>query len=423
MKLSSRSTKPLFLTGAILAVGLTAGLIAGQLANLKGDPSSAASANITVVDNNQIIAVDQPTATQTITKTSRVTIKNTEATIGYTLSAKLEQNTLTNSRVTIASTLSSACPTTLPCELSATAQDILVTNNSNATGATGETSEWVVQITVPANTPVENYIIDIVYEEAANVDLGPPDIGAMQSLTNATCPDTLAKAYDARDGQYYYVKKIAGLCWMNSNLRYAGDGNWESSWGWADDRYATTASNTTASTNDNARPLTAINGTETGGVEAFPPSVARITDPGGSSDYTDTSPSGGFYGYLYNWCAAMGGQATACQDAAATQPSVSITICPAGWRLPTGNGGEFAALNTAINAGSTTDSAGLRTGFLAVYAGYFAKALVGQGSSGSFWSSTVGGYNYARSLYFGAEFVNLTDNSSKGVLGSLRCVL
>ncbi len=206
-------------------------------------------------------------------------------------------------------------------------------------------------------------------------------LGAMQALTSANCPAyTVDRAkrtvFDARDNQIYYVGKSGNLCWMMSNLRYSGNGNWNSGWGWADDRYATNKSNNTANTNDDARPL----GFST-------PAGWAVTTPsaggaGGSSDYTNTSPNGGFYGNHYNWCAAMGGQASACQETASTQPATNITLCPAGWRLPTG--GTNSELQAMLNVSN------FRNNFFIVYAGYPTSAVFSsQGTATYYWSSNV----------------------------------
>jgi uncharacterized protein (TIGR02145 family) len=213
----------------------------------------------------------------------------------------------------------------------------------------------------------------------------------MQALTNANCPTARGTAFDARNNQIYYVQKIPNsggqgvdLCWMETNLRYAGDGNWQSSWGWTDDRYATSTSNSTLNPNDNSRALTLVSS----GVGSY--KAAEYINPGGDTNYQNTSAVGGFYGYLYNLCAAMGGQYISCSDIEWTQPSTTTTICPAGWRLPAGgiNGGEFAALNTAINGSNTESDSGLRSGFLAVYSGLYGLSLTYLGQGGNIWSST-----------------------------------
>ncbi len=131
-------------------------------------------------------------------------------------------------------------------------------------------------------------------------------------------------------------------------------------------------------------------------------------------DITNPTNNTTFYGYLYNWCAAMGGQLNACNSTTGTPQSnfdTTTSICPAGWRLPGGGssattpGNDFGALNTAINSGSTSSDSGLLTNFLAVYSGYYNSSLGSQGSSGYYWSSTVFSGTYAYYLYFASTGV------------------
>lgn len=468
-------------------VSIVAGVVGGLILHSGGGDSSAASANIKVENNNQVITQDQSSSTQVITRTSTVIVKDSEAIYGYTLTAKLSQNTLPNSTVIIYSNITgSLCTLGSPCDLdTATSTNLLTTANDNATLEDGEETSWTIEISIPANTDLGGYTVDIVYDESANpepltaditaptagqvlaagststiltvktnvnatckygttnaayaslpstfastggtthtqtitvvggssytyhiacssptsgttvtqprafsVKAGPADpgsaLGAMQSLTNAACPSTLSTAFDARNNQIYYVKKVVGLCWMHSNLRYAGGGNYNASWGWSDDRKTLTAD---------------------GDWGLSVPSYYNI---GGHTNYTVTTPNGGFYGYLYNFCGAMGGQVNACNNSV-NQLNYSVNVCPAGWRLPTGGltsgGGELGALNNAINGGSTTSDAGLRSNFLAVYSGgYYQGNLSGQGGGGGLWSSTSGftidgmGMSMLGALYLG----------------------
>ena len=250
----------------------------------------------------------------------------------------------------------------------------------------------------------------------SNTPPGPTDpgtsLGSLQSLTNANCPTTRGTAFDARNGQIYYVQKIndsggtgVHLCWMQSNLRYAGGGNWESGWGWADDRKTLTAT--------------------TSGSTAWTNNTANVhTNIGGSADYTDTNANGGFYGFLYNWCAAMGGQTNACNESSTTGFDTAVSICPAGWRLPTGEvtTGEFRHLNNTINSGSSSSPAGLISNWLAVYAGVYSSGL-SSASLGYYWSSTVDNATNTRNLGFGATSGVSPAISLNKILGlSVRCV-
>ena len=132
------------------------------------------------------------------------------------------------------------------------------------------------------------------------------------------------------------------------------------------------------------------------------------------------------YGYHYNWCGAMGAQSTtsACANATTPAPSTSISVCPAGWRLPTGEiaTGEFALLNNAINSGLTDSDAGLRSNWLAQLGGHWYNGFGGQGSPGHYWSASQNYTTDARTLYFDSSYVYPASNVLKSDVRSVRCL-
>jgi len=235
---------------------------------------------------------------------------------------------------------------------------------------------------------------------------------------------------------------------METNLAYAGGG---------DDTYNDTISGMTlgSSANDNiasgqacygnnatmaANPTTMcywipLNANPTSGTTD--PSLA--TDGGAGIDNTtaDTRPTStrAQFGYYYSWCTAMAGQSAACQITAATQPNQSVNpgdgtmynICPAGWRLPTGEAatGEFTLLNNAINSGSASSPSGLFTNGLYMYSGIFAiGSFNAQGLIGYHWSSTLsaGGAGASNNLLLSSSYVHPALANDKGPGGSIRCV-
>ena len=213
---------------------------------------------------------------------------------------------------------------------------------------------------------------------------------AMQKITKANCPASRIWAVDARDNRTYWVQKMAdGTCWMLTNLAYAGGG---------------------VDTYHDVRTLT--NGT--GGVTTYvepryylAPGALFTTAPTPPSASTDGT---GQYGYLYNWCGAMGGQLTtaACLNATTPLPDSTVSACPAGWRLPTGNGGELGALNGLVNSGLTTTDTGLRTAWLAQRGGFWANGFTLQGAAGDsfYWSGTLSSASSAYRLDFTSDTVN-----------------
>jgi uncharacterized protein (TIGR02145 family) len=231
-----------------------------------------------------------------------------------------------------------------------------------------------------------------------------------QEVTNANCPTTRDTAIDSRNNQTYYIQSIGNLCWMLSNLRYAGT-----------NPPTTDESTVTVTLSDNTTATYNINISE---INVYTRPEIHPDPPGGSPVYTDTTIIGGFYGYLYNWCAAMGGAGTGRNPCAAVDtpptPNAAVTICPVGWRLPTGgSGGEFAALYSALGGALGY----LRATWLGVYSGLYYGNLSDQGNGGYFWSSTPSGNNNAYEM----SFTNLSAYPSTHTLNrrygmAVRCV-
>ncbi len=242
-----------------------------------------------------------------------------------------------------------------------------------------------------------------VTNDSSPVAVGSPYI---QTITAANCPVTRTQVQDARDSHTYWVQKLAdNKCWMLTNLGYTGGG-----------------------TNTYSDTKTLTNGT--GGATTYtvasyyvtPSTTNFTTEP----DAPSTSTNGtGQYGYLYNFCAANGGQVGngACDGASSTAVNTTISICPAGWRLPTGNGGEFTALNTAINGGLTNTDAGLiGNPWLAQRGGRWNSGFTNQGSFGYYWSYTQSAATSASGLYFQSTFLTPTNNDYKYNGFAVRCV-
>ena len=158
---------------------------------------------------------------------------------------------------------------------------------------------------------------------------------------------------------------------------------------------------------------------------------AKYYIPTGANPRTEptapsTSTNGtGQYGYLYNWCAAMGGQNTAaCANATTPAPIPTTNICPAGWRLPTGGaGGEFEVMNNIVYAGKTdSDSSIIGAPGLFQRSGYWSNGFGGQGSSGDYWSSTQLSAASARNLNFNSANVLPAYSYFKYYGYAVRCV-
>jgi uncharacterized protein (TIGR02145 family) len=216
---------------------------------------------------------------------------------------------------------------------------------------------------------------------------------------------------DARDDHTYWAQKLAdGKCWMLTNLAYAGGGN-----NAHNDVKAVTQS---ASGNSYTQPHYYI---PAGANPTTQPADPSINTMGGGSGAERQ------YGYLYNYCAAMGGQTTmACANATTPVVDTNITICPAGWRLPTGTSttGELPTLNNAINGGVTNTDIGLRTEWLAQRGSLWNSGFDGQGNYGRYWSSTPtpSSATSALNMYFSGTNVNPSHSANKGYGFAVRCI-
>ena len=249
----------------------------------------------------------------------------------------------------------------------------------------------------------------------------------IQTITTATCPTTRTLAVDARDNHTYYIQKLGeganARCWMLTNLAYAGGG--------------TNTYNDTIPTGDGTNGT--LHGPDNSGSTTY--TLAKYYTHAGANPTTNpTQPStdttgGGTganrqYGYLYNWCAAMGAQnggpkpnTSACANATTPAPNTTVSICPANWRLPTYSPtNEFTLLNNAVNSASTTTDAGLRSEWLAQRSGYWLNGFDYQSSVGRHWSSTQYSATSAYYLYFSGSNINPSVSSYKSSGYAVRCV-
>ena len=185
---------------------------------------------------------------------------------------------------------------------------------------------------------------------------------------------------DTRDNNTYTVSKLAdGKCWMTQNLRIINK--------------TITPDNSDVTTNYTI-PASSISG-----FNSFDISNAYVDSDGG----------------FYTWYTATAGTGTQSMSSGNT----SVSICPKGWRLPTGgDSGEFKALNNRYSSYSNlianidfTLSGNVNSG-----------SRRDQGSYGYYWSSTVvsGGYPYY--LYLNTSNVYPANYINKSLGFSVRCI-
>ena len=145
--------------------------------------------------------------------------------------------------------------------------------------------------------------------------------------------------------------------------------------------------------------------------------------PQGSDPMASTVSAGGWkVGGYYNYCAATAGSYCYGNGTSAGTSSGNATesICPKGWRLPTGNtSGEYASLYGQYNNYTT-----FRTAFKLPLSGYFDDGAADyQGSDGIFWSSTYYGSDSMYLLYADTSAIYLSNSNDRDGGLAVRCVL
>ena len=357
--------------------------------------TSASPRGFTIVELLVVIVVIGILAAITVVSYTGITQRATMATI---------QSDLTNAsqQLKVYQVVNMIYPTAIDCSSTPATNTICLKASPNNTFT--YTSDGTTFNLVETNTNSMVYnVTDSTGPTASAIITGSPYI---QTITAASCPSTRTQVQDARDSHTYWVQKLAdGKCWMLTNLGYAGSG-----------------------TNTYSDTKTLTNGT--GGSTTYTVASYYVTPSTTNFTTEPTAPStsttgSGQYGYLYNFCGANGGQTGngACSSTDSTAVNTTISICPSGWRLPTGNGGEFGVLNTAINSGSTTTDAGL-IGFpwLAQRGGSWNSGFGNQGSYGLYWSSTQFSATNAFGLYFFSTNVNPATYIDKFRGYAVRCI-
>ncbi len=248
----------------------------------------------------------------------------------------------------------------------------------------------------------------------------------IQSITQAQCQalptftgtnnDAIRTVTDTRGGttRTYEMAKLAdGKCWMLTNLKLGG----------------ANPITLTPSDSDVASNFT-LPALQTSGSTSYDNPQAIGPVPG------DTGSGATNYGYLYNFPAATAG-ATRTSLPASSTANAPHSICPSGWKLPTGrggsSGGDFAQLDITFGGtgnGATngpSQSHWLNGGaFKGVFSGIWHGSFSYQGSSGFWWSSSAhsSSTDAAHNANLSASNVNPGDNYYNRYAGlGVRCLL
>ena len=195
----------------------------------------------------------------------------------------------------------------------------------------------------------------------------------------------IMKLKDPRDGNIYTVAKLKdGRCWMTENLRIMNK--------------TITPADSDVTTNYTI-PASSKNGFDAQNI---------------SNVYVDPA-----YGGYYSWHAATAGTGTTVL--ATDGQRAPSSICPRGWRLPTGrNNGEFKTMSAYYNSVSSLQSAPTKfvsSGLL------FHSQTQKQGTEGWYWSSSAYSNNGAYSFGYTASAIYTEySDSSKSAGFAVRCI-
>ena len=251
-------------------------------------------------------------------------------------------------------------------------------------------------------------------------------LSTMQEITPEVCANTAigvsATLRDARDNKLYTIKKLAdGQCWMTSNLRLGSD----------------TATTLTPNDSDvlfnftlpEAQTTSASWGTYNQPTDVEQARVYSNDDKWLSGNFavsgnmtvntTGTPDTESRYiGNYYNWYTATAGTGLYYNNTTSTQ----VSICPKGWRLPTGGTtGDFQNLYIAYNSVATDFNS---EGTWALGGYYNGSSVTRQGAEGYYWSSTPGSTFSANVNYIRPSSVQPAYNNNTYKLSgySVRCV-
>ncbi len=232
------------------------------------------------------------------------------------------------------------------------------------------------------------------------------EITTMQEMTprvcNKTAVGTSKTLTDTRDGNAYTIRKFSdNRCWMTDNLLLKGS------------RTLTPSDSDVKSNYTLPAPLTSLSSTD------FSSSNYYI-----AQSYNANTANSGNTMY-YSWTAATAGAGTS----GVTSGSVDTSICPKGWKLPSGgSNGEFQKFTAAEsiasnNAGSTKVQA---APYNFKYTGRAIDgSFDGDTSFGLWWSSTAYSPAGAYYLYIDNSDVNPGTNHTlvSRYLGfAVRCI-
>ena len=299
--------------------------------------------------------------------------------------------------------------------------------SSNTDATTGSSFKSTYAVYASPTQPADSYTGKVKYTivHPANADtpgMEISDLTYMQdfktlsaanktSVLNSMQYNTVYNLIDNRDNKTYQIARLKDdNIWMAENLDL----------GRTTLTIDLTSANTNLDTNATSVAASTFNSwikTSVTGSYFYAELIPVI-----GTDSTPNTP----YGTLYNYCAVSAG--IICDNSSNTIDSnVTSDICPAGWRLPTGNTtGEFQTLYDLedYNTNAKMRAPIADGGAAFALAGYFNDDLYSQNSGGWYWSSTrrknaPGTYV----LVVTTSEMNPVASNNRHVGSSVRCVV
>ncbi len=296
-------------------------------------------------------------------------------------------------------------------------------------------------------TEITNVTLYAIWERIIDMTTVTTSGNIPNNCTDNTPVRNLRLVYDPRDNETYWIAELCdGKIWMLDNLRldltkalpsYSGS-----------DKITLTTSNTNAS----GQAISCLTTGSYNGVACTGPyatsAVIQSTSWGTTGtaytqakinkDYSeDIAPvtygqGDGKVGIYYNYCAVSAGSYCYAQNAGVditnSWRDIESDICPAGWRLPTGNTNsddntritDYGTLYAAYNSDATI----VRNTLSTPLSGYFVNNSQNTlGARGYLWSSTYSDTNFMFTLSVYPSDVYPSGTNYRHYGFSVRCVL